>query len=880
MDIFSTIVNFINSIGTFLGINMLMLISLALLVLVIIIQIFVVKLSLETKTAKSIKKIEKYLEDHPFISNENIVEFNRLMKKIPKTMRVRWQKYVVNKDKKPSDFMTEEECIEKPFKTGGIAQVISQFKSFLIILSAVAFIFALGTIQTDKILNVILEASFIPAVLLVIGFIYIIILKAVQSALKKRMYVDFTSMINLLDRAVSTFPDFVDYEILFTRKEIDAMIPELQEYLRLRALKEQEELERAKQNEVEHEEYDFSALGVDGALVMERAIKECEFYLGNRRKALSQIEQLQSEKDLLTKSYDEKNKNSQRKLRDINETLERFREKLNSTTNKIVGNDIRRQQAEEIKKQQNLEREIEEDNNRYLEELKKIDDQIAAKKEDINSERKNIEIAFNSEFKAYADKVYNGLSSTVYETAEQKVNEVNIENQNLKQELEDRDQYIAEKNVLFNEKVEELENCKNQIESMKNTISQYEEYRTQAENYMNEKDKEIEKKNQEIFSINSNNENLKKNLNIQEKKYKELRKQKFREITRYFDASGNEFFYDEDGMPFFYNEYGEKVYYNRTMDNKSQQQEVKLAEDYREDAKDENLKETDLNLTEIKENQTNETQELSEVYENEDTAKTEEDVEEIKLTEDNFEDLEELFNSQEIEESKENIEENGEIEDRAGDTENKISNPDEELKDLKAAIDAEIEKLNEEHDKLKEDIKNVSKQAEIKVESTPKEKKVSSVKKTTKSKSQAKKGASKKSSKKATANNPVKTIRRNNETIAENKQNETTKNETVKTPSILKNQSNKNSAKASTTKAKNTPSRKKSTSSKSANSAKNTKSKTNNTVTKKSTAKSTAPKIKKVEEIEIDNNVNMGIEDFGKELSTALNEANKNNKKK
>ena len=570
VDIFNIVLDFLKGISASFGANFLtfvLLFTLGILLITIAVQSIVVNFSLEAKTGRAIKKVEEYLQNNPFVTNENIVEFNRLMKRIPKTMRTKWQQYVVNRSKKPSEFFTEEDCIEKPFKTKGYNLAISQFKSALIVIAAFSFIFSLIGITTNvNIATALLNATLIPALLLIIGFIYIIIMKSKHNTIRAKMYDSFNNMTKLLDRAVTSFPDFVDYEILFTKKEIDLMIPELQEYLRQRAIYEQEQLEKAKQDEVEHENYDFSSLGVDGALVMERAMKECEFYLGNRRKTLTSIEQLQTEKDLLIKNYDEKNKVSQRKLRDINETLDRLREKLNNTTNKIVGNDIRRQQAEEIKKQQNIEREIEEDNNRYNDEVKKVDEQIAAKYEEISKNKNFVEVAFMNEFKAYSDKVYEEIYRLANEKVDSYVEQVNNENQLLKQQLEERDQFIVEKNVLFEEKVGSLSEASEKIENQENALREYEQYRQQADAYIAQKEQEVEQKNQEIIAIKTENESLKKSIEAQEKKYKELRKQKYKEITRYFDVNGNEFYYDEKGMPYFYDKNGAKVYYYQTGD--------------------------------------------------------------------------------------------------------------------------------------------------------------------------------------------------------------------------------------------------------------------------------------------------------------------------
>ena len=57
--------------------------------------------------------------------------------------------------------------------------------------------------------------------------------------------------------------------------------------------------------------------------------------------------------------------------------IERIIPNINNTTNKIVGNDLIKQQADEAKKQQLVEKEMEEDSKHYQEDLEKLDEAAA-----------------------------------------------------------------------------------------------------------------------------------------------------------------------------------------------------------------------------------------------------------------------------------------------------------------------------------------------------------------------------------------------------------------------------------------------------------------------------------------------------------------------
>ena len=82
------------------------------------------KFAIEITTNKAVNKINKYLEKKPFVNEENLVEFNNLMKSIPKPMRYQWQQYMLNRESVPSKFMTQNNCIERPFKSSSYEQTI------------------------------------------------------------------------------------------------------------------------------------------------------------------------------------------------------------------------------------------------------------------------------------------------------------------------------------------------------------------------------------------------------------------------------------------------------------------------------------------------------------------------------------------------------------------------------------------------------------------------------------------------------------------------------------------------------------------------------------------------------------------------------------
>lgn len=559
LDAFSSVVDFIVQVGSYLGLSWIAVAGLSIMLLTFIISFLCTQFSIELRTTRAIEKLNIYLESNPFINDENLVEFNKMMKKIPSPMRVQWQQFMVNRDKKPSEFFSEENCIEKPFKISSYKNHVGAVRTCLICVSILAFVLSCGAlinVGTTNLATVLVESLLLSLALYFVGELYILFLKVRRNSSISDLYYNFANFQKYIDRAVTTLPDYVDYEILFTRKEIVSGIPVLQEYLQQRALYEQEQIKKAKESQVEHEHYDFSALGVNGSLIMERAMRECEYYLGNRKRILAEISELEGSRDMLEKSYDEKNKTNQRKLRDIKESLDRLKDKLDSTTNIIVGNDLRKQRENEIQKQRQLEREVDEDNNKFDADKKKIAEEIAGKKAEIEEFRKTAESALNNEFKAYSDKIYTELKDVAEGQVKEELDGVKAENQKLQSDIEERDRCIVEKNAVYDEKLALLDDYSKKLAEQQETIEDAAQAKSEAE----DKDKEIFEVKKELESRNLELEKKNQEIEKQKELIKEYKRKKQIEVYRYFDANGNEFYVDENNNPYYLDENGNKVY--------------------------------------------------------------------------------------------------------------------------------------------------------------------------------------------------------------------------------------------------------------------------------------------------------------------------------
>ncbi|MBQ7307556.1 MAG: hypothetical protein IJW82_03415 [Clostridia bacterium] len=464
---------FFVTIGKNIGDSGIYILAIVLLVVTLAVVIALAYYSDEFKTGKSISSLNDYLMKNQYIDSENLVEFNRLMKKIPKPMREQWQRYMINRTDAPSKFINNKNCVEDVVKNGLFSNLVnSYYKLATYFFSALILLISVAKASQDNTTfgNTLWIAIGPCGLFLVLAVLAHILLKLFYNGMVNDMRYNIGYLETALDKAVVKMPEVVDYEIMFTKKEIRANIPALQEYYNQKAQYEQEELKQAKTREVEHEEYNFESLGIDGSLVMERAMKESEFYLGNRRRLMLEIDQIYSEKASVEKEFNDKYRSAQRKITEIKENLNRLKERLANTTQKIVSNDIRKQQADEIKKQQVIEKEIEEDEVKYNRDMERIEKEIAQRKEEIENGRVYVEKSLIQEFNEYNEKTRKALKEHVIATVEEEMNEMVQEIENLKQEIATKDLIISESSNINGDKISIIEQLNKQLQEKDNEL--------------------------------------------------------------------------------------------------------------------------------------------------------------------------------------------------------------------------------------------------------------------------------------------------------------------------------------------------------------------------------------------------------------------------
>lgn len=415
VNIFNSIVEFFQNVGETFSLEYMLYGFIALEVLLIIVFSIIINNVYELKLIRAIDKINGYLYNYQYIDETNLIEFNNKMKKVPKTLRYHWQQYMLYREHSPSYYMSVENCIDRPMKSSAFGANIKIVKTLGYIISVISLILSCGALALSGATGAgfYVSALAIPAIVLILNSIFVMALQIKQSTNLSDLYQTFHIFDRFIDKAVVTLPEYVDYEVLFTRAEIKKGIPVLNEYIEKRQLQEQEEMKRARLNAVEHEQYNFDAAGNKGTLVLERAMKETETYLNLKHRLTTEMEQLEGEMESIKRTYDNKTKDYQKNTQTARENIDRLREQMEATTNRIESNYIRKQQTDEVKKLEQLDRDQDDATLRFNQEINSLVEEVNKRKAELEEARKYVEDAMLAEYKTFANKVFKDVRADV-----------------------------------------------------------------------------------------------------------------------------------------------------------------------------------------------------------------------------------------------------------------------------------------------------------------------------------------------------------------------------------------------------------------------------------------------------------------------------------
>lgn len=374
-------------------------------------------LSYESRLKRSLDKANQWLFKYKVVDTKNIKAFNEVMKAGPKRLAFYWQQYILYREGAPSKYMNVEDIIEKPLKTSTWNSSVRNLTVMTVVWSVISLIFGLSSqILASWSFQEVAVALVFPCAVLLIGAIAIVIIRSVRSVNLDDTYHIYYLFARFVDNACADLPPFIDFDLLFTAKEIENGNPQLRQYYEERARKAKEEFEAAKKNDIKFVEYNFENVGVDGKLLLNRAMKESETYINKKTAALAQIAQAEAQKDALRRNYENVQMDLQRKIQASKENIQKLIEQQAATTSRIEVGLLRQQQDKESKKQEALQKDYDQEETRYKAAKGELDVEVERLSKILVESLDEAEKGMSAEYQSFFEKVM----KSAYAVAEKK----------------------------------------------------------------------------------------------------------------------------------------------------------------------------------------------------------------------------------------------------------------------------------------------------------------------------------------------------------------------------------------------------------------------------------------------------------------------------
>ena len=455
MNVFQTIGGFTTSLST--NLQYVFFISLALLVTGIVICCVFISRTYESRLLRSVSGFNRYFKKNPFINEDNLVEVNNRFKQVPKTLRYSWQEYMLNRDRQPSEYINSVTCIDQPTRSSSYKSISNVVMFITVMVAALTMLFNLACVFSAPSLSEAKEAVdtftgffqvlLFPLLYIFIGLFITAVLKVMESSRYADLYYEFHEFERYLNKACSTMPSFVDYEVLFTPKEIKEAIPVLQEYLEKRALQEQKEAEEMELNANHFEDFNFEPVGVESALLLDRAMLEGEKYFNFKRGLTERINSKEQEMFNFQKKFDEVTKDYERKSQAVRENMASLTEQLNATSVKIEANYLKKRLNEETQKQQQLEKDYEYSQVTFTKQQQEMEQEIAQLSAEIREKKMQVEENMMSECRTYSNKVWGQINRELQAQQEPIVKEKEEKARILQEEIDKMTLLVADQDA-------------------------------------------------------------------------------------------------------------------------------------------------------------------------------------------------------------------------------------------------------------------------------------------------------------------------------------------------------------------------------------------------------------------------------------------------
>ncbi len=419
--------------------------------------------SYESRATRAIKKVNKYLKNNPQITDDNLVAFHNMMKTLPYRIRDRWQLFMLEREGSPSRYLSVEYCVKRPLYNSMILGAQKQTAFVGIVLGLLSFLLSLAqqsSTTNSSIAGILLNALIVPAVIAVLACSYVLAMSMKYNSVNHNFYDTFTTFARNVDKATSTMPDYVDYELLFTKKEIEQGIPVLREFLEKKAIEEQRLLEKSKREEMNHSPYNFASLGVNGSQLIERAVTESEEFLTKKLAIQAEIEDYERRLQKTEENMEEIQREANKKLQAIKENLERLDKAMSETTNRVEINYNRRQAEGEAEKRAVLEKDLENMLGKEKVAADAIKVEIQKRKDLIEENKVAVEDALKSEYDTFATRVYDELNEKIVRENAAQMHDLEITIARLKAKIKEFTRDLEKKNSIIEARNLELDNMR------------------------------------------------------------------------------------------------------------------------------------------------------------------------------------------------------------------------------------------------------------------------------------------------------------------------------------------------------------------------------------------------------------------------------------
>ena len=144
-------------------------------------------------------------------------------------------------------------------------------------------------------------------------------------------------------------------------------------------------------------------------------LHETEIFLANRSRLMQEIEQINAEINNIEGNFKEKNKDYQRKMQASKENIERLKAQLEQSASNIEANYIKKQQADELNRQLQLEKDFDTIVLTRKKDVNALQVEIEKREKEIDKAREALEITMESEFESYTRKVYDKVENVLKE---------------------------------------------------------------------------------------------------------------------------------------------------------------------------------------------------------------------------------------------------------------------------------------------------------------------------------------------------------------------------------------------------------------------------------------------------------------------------------